>query len=181
MSDVLVLQTQRGPVTLRPERPDDQDFLFRLFRSHTLPELAGLSDDEAVREAVVRMQFAAQTNGYRTQFSTARFDILEHAGAPVGRIILFDSRQEACIVDFALLPAVRGGGLGTAVMVSVLDYLSTRQRIVRCKVLFNNEPSRRMCLRAGFVQNGGELPFLQLEYQPPGSSGHGLHPRDNRT
>jgi RimJ/RimL family protein N-acetyltransferase len=166
MNDVVALHTARGPVTLRPERPDDADFLYGLFRSHTLPDLAPLATDDAGREMLVRMQFLAQTNSYKAQYPHARFDIVETAGAPIGRLVVDDGAQEACIVDFALLPETRGGGFGTAILASVLARLGTRPRVVRCMVLFHNEASLRMCLRVGFVQTGSVLPFLQLEWQP---------------
>jgi RimJ/RimL family protein N-acetyltransferase len=166
MNDVLELHTARGPVTLRPERPGDADFLYGLFRSHTLPDLAPLAADDAGREMLVRMQFLAQTSSYRTQYAHARFDIVEMAGAAVGRLVVDDNEQEACIVDFALLPETRGSGIGTAILASVLARLRTQRRPVRCMVLFNNEASLRMCLRVGFVQTGSVLPFLQLQWQP---------------
>jgi RimJ/RimL family protein N-acetyltransferase len=37
--------------------------------------------------------------------------------------------------------------------------------VVRCKVLWNNTASLRMCQRLGFVQVGDALPFLQLEWR----------------
>jgi hypothetical protein len=111
------LRTTSGTITLRREQPGDAAFLYSLFRSHALPGLAGVPCDESGREALVRMQFEAQTIGYRRQFPDAGFAILEHAGigAPVGRIIIQETSDGACIVDFALLPAVQGGGLGTAI------------------------------------------------------------------
>lgn len=167
MDQTLTLQTARGAVLLRGERPEDADFLYRLFRSHMLRELALMPVDDTTRESLVRMQFTAQTESYRTHYPAARFDIIEHDGAACGRIVVDDDATEACIVDFALLPEYRGAGLGTSIMAAMLARLAGRKRPVRCKVLCNNEASLRMCLRVGFVQTGGELPFLQLEWTPP--------------
>jgi GNAT superfamily N-acetyltransferase len=157
----VVLETTRGPVVLCPEQAGDAAFLYGLFRSHMVPDLAGLGLDEAALERLVRMQFVAQTNGYRAQFPGARFDIVHFADVPVGRLIVDASTEAACVVDFALLPDRQGGGLGTAILARVLDGFT----VVRCKVLWNNTVSLRMCQRLGFVQVGGELPFLQLEWR----------------
>jgi RimJ/RimL family protein N-acetyltransferase len=164
LTGALVLQTARGQIVLRPEQPADADFLYALFHSHTLAELALLPVDAAMRERLVRMQFASQTATYRAQFPHARFDIVEQCGAPIGRLIFDAGADAGCIVDFALLPEHRGSGLGTAILASVLQ---RQRRPVLCKVLCNNEPSLRMCRRVGFVHIGGELPFLQLEWRPP--------------
>lgn len=168
MTGAITLPTRAGPVHVRPETSDDQPFLYELFRGHVTAELAGLLLDPSTREGLIRMQFAAQTKSYRAGFPDARFDILERAGAPVGRMVVDagNATEPACIVDFALLPACRGQGLGSAILAAVLDRLAPAGRPVRCKVLAHNEPSIRMCRRVGFTEIGQVLPFLQLEWRP---------------
>lgn len=167
MTGALVLETARGQIVLRPEQATDAAFLLALFRSHMLTELALMPVDMATKDQLVRMQFDSQTVTYRTQFPQARFDIAEQLGRPIGRLIVDRGADADCIVDFALLPECRGGGLGTAIIAAVLREQS---RPVLCKVLYNNEASLRMCRRVGFVQIGGELPFLQLEWRPSGGT-----------
>ena len=172
MTGALKLETTRGQVVLRPEEASDTDFLYVLFRSHMLAELALMPVDAATKEQLVRMQFDSQTVSYHAQFPEARFDIVEQYGRPIGRLIVDSGGDAGCIVDFALLPECRGGGLGTAIIAAVLRQQS---RPVLCKVLYNNEASLRMCRRVGFVQIGGELPFLQLEWRPSGEAGSVEH------
>jgi RimJ/RimL family protein N-acetyltransferase len=163
LTDALVLETARGRIVLRPEQSGDADFLYALFRSHTFLELAMLPVDAAAMEQLVRMQFDSQTATYRAQFPQARFDIVEQDGEAIGRLIVDRGGEVGCIVDFALLPERRSGGLGTAILAAVL---AQQRRPVLCKVLYNNAASLRMCRRVGFVQIGSELPFLQLEWRP---------------
>ncbi len=155
---------------LRPEEQADADFLFTLFCSHTLAGLTALPVDDIARRALVRIQFTSQTMSYRAQFPQARFDIVEHEQVPIGRLIVDEDPAAACIVDFSLLPAWRACGLGTAILTRVLARVSARSQVVRCKVMWNNAPSLRMCRRLGFVQTGEDLPFLQLEWQPPSTA-----------
>ena len=54
------IQTVKGPVTLRPERPDDEALLFRLFRSWALEDLEHMPVDAATKENLVRLQFGGQ-------------------------------------------------------------------------------------------------------------------------
>jgi RimJ/RimL family protein N-acetyltransferase len=164
----LVLQTARGQVVLRSEQSADADFLYDLFRSHMLTELALMPVDGATKEHLVRMQFNSQTATYRAQFSKARFDIVEQDSSPIGRLIVDTGEDASCIVDFALVPERRGAGLGTAILAAVLRQ---QRQPVLSKVLYNNEASLRMCRRVGFVHIGGELPFLQLEWRPPAAAG----------
>jgi RimJ/RimL family protein N-acetyltransferase len=164
----VALETTSGPILLRPEQRQDADFLYALFRSHTLTDFAALPVDDAARENLVRMQFIAQTNGYRDAFPDARFDIVCRDSEPIGRLIVDRSPEATCIVDFALLPAFQGGGLGTAILAGVLAWISETPTVVRCKVMWNNTPSLRMCQRLGFVPVDRDVPFVQLEWRPSG-------------
>jgi RimJ/RimL family protein N-acetyltransferase len=157
-------------VTLRPETPQDEAFLFALFRDTALPELALMPVDDATKEALVRMQFASQSQTYRAQFPAARFDIVEQHGTSIGRIVVDDGEPAGCIVDFALVPGSRSKGLGTAILAAVMQHFVRLRRPARCKVLMSNAPSLRMCQRVGFQQIEVIPPFLQLEWQPPVSA-----------
>ena len=163
------LQTEKGPVTLRSERPDDEALLFRLFSSWALEDLERLPLDDATRQNLLRFQFAGQMTTYRANFPAASFDIIEQAGAPIGRLIVApgDAQEPACLVDFVLLPERRNGRLGRAIIAAVLAEQASFGRKVRVKVLHHNTPSRRMCAALGFVEIGQELPFIQLEWSAP--------------
>jgi GNAT superfamily N-acetyltransferase len=163
------LQTAKGPVTLRPERPDDEALLFRLFCSWALEDLDRAPFDDATKENLLRFQFAGQTATYRANFPAAAFDIIERDGAPIGRLIVDPGNAQvpACLVDFVLLPEQRNGRLGRAIIAAVLAEQAGLGRKVRVKVLHHNMPSRRMCTALGFIEIGQELPFIQLEWCAP--------------
>ena len=161
--------TDKGPVTLRPERADDEALLFRLFRSWALEDLERMPVDDATKENLLRFQFAGQMMTYRANFPTASFDIIERDGAPVGRLIVDpgDAREPACLVDFVLLPEQRNDGLGRAIIAAVLAEQASLGRKVQVKILHHNMPSRRMCAALGFVEIGEVPPFVQLEWCAP--------------
>lgn len=166
------LKTDKGPVTLRPERPDDEALLFRLFRSWALEDLDRLQADDAMKENLLRMQFAGQMMTYRANYPTASFDIIERDGAPVGRLIVDpgDAREPACLVDFVLLPETRNARLGRAIISAVLAEQAALGRKVRVKILHHNEPSQRMCAALGFVEIDRDPPFIQMEWTAPGTA-----------
>jgi RimJ/RimL family protein N-acetyltransferase len=167
MNDALVLETAQGPFTLRPERPDDADFLYALFRSHMLASVAAMPVDDAMKESLLRMQFRSQTATYRSEYPDSRFDILERDGIPFGRLIVHEHNDVATFVDFALLPENRGAGLGTAVIRRVVAWVAERCGSIRLNILWNNEASLRMTRRIGFVQVGETLPYVEMEWRRP--------------
>ena len=166
-AETLVLRRAGGDIILRPERADDEGFLAELFRGSALAELALMPVADAVKEALVRMQFDSQTATYRGRFPHARFDIVEQHGQPIGRLVVDPGGEAGCIVDFALLAECRGHGIGTTILAAVMRQFARLRRRVLCKVLANNEASLRMCRHVGFVQIGVVPPFLQLEWRPP--------------
>jgi RimJ/RimL family protein N-acetyltransferase len=174
----LVLDTERGPVTIRREQTQgrehdqDGDFLYRLFRSHALAAFGPLPVDDAMKESLVRMQFASRTATYRSQYPDALFAILERDGSPFGRVVVDEppkgsSGGTACIVDLELMAESRGGGIGSALMTSLVLWLGQRCEAVRCTVLAGNEASLRMCRRAGFVPVADNPPHVELEWRRP--------------
>jgi len=167
MTDTVTLDTALGSIALRIERAEDVDFLYDVFSSHTLPGLAVLPMDEAIKVSLVRMQFKSQTATYRALHPNGRFAILERDGVAIGRLVVDEVDGIATIVDLALLPDARGGGIGSALMTSLLEWLSQRCRAVRCTVLCTNVASLRMCERVGFVRVGEQLPHVELEWQGP--------------
>jgi RimJ/RimL family protein N-acetyltransferase len=165
LDDLLVLETTKGAFTLRPERPDDADFLYALFRSHMQPGVAAMPVDDAMKESLLRMQFRSQTMTYRAEYPEARFSILERDGVPFGRLVLDEADGVATFVDFALLPENRSGGLGTAVMLRLMDWVAERCAVARLNILWHNEASLRMTRRIGFVQVGETPPYVEMEWR----------------
>jgi RimJ/RimL family protein N-acetyltransferase len=170
MQHRLILETAKGPFALREEQPEDADFLYALFRSHTLPGLVAMPVDGAMKEMLLRMQFHSQATSYRAQYPDARFGILERDDIPFGRLIVQEHNGIATFVDFALLPENRGEGIGTAVIARVLDWVAERCPIVRLSVLSTNEASLRLTRRFGFIQIGQTPPYVHLEWHSPATT-----------
>ena len=130
-------------------------------------DLSLLPIDEAMKDQLIRMQFASQTATYRAQFPAARFDIIEQGDQPIGRIVIDPGSDVGRIVDIAVMRERRARGLGTAILAAVLERFARRGQRVQCQVLVGNEASMRLFRRAGFRQVADVPPFLHLEWQPP--------------
>jgi RimJ/RimL family protein N-acetyltransferase len=163
----LVLGLRDPPIILRPEREQDTAFLADLFRGTAGRDLARMPVDDAMKDALLRMQFASQRASYRAQYPMARFDIIEQGGQAIGRIVIDPGTEAGCIVDVALIPAQRNRGLGTAILTGVVEHFAQCERRVRCQVLAGNEPSLRMFRRVGFRPVDDAPPYLHLEWRPP--------------
>ena len=110
------------PITLRPARPEDEEFLFQVYASTREEELSKVPWSREQKESFLRMQFLAQDRHYRAAYPEAQFQIILEDEHSAGR--LFVSRQvaEIHLVDVALLPAYRGRGIGKQIMEAIAQH-----------------------------------------------------------
>lgn len=144
-------KTRCGTVTMRPERPEDDGFLFALFRSHTERPLRHARLSDAAIEALVAFQYRSQTANNHALFPYAAFSIIESDGMPIGRLIEHDEDRTVYFVDFALLPERQAKGLGTAYIEMVADEWALKGRAARVEVRYDNVHSLKLCRNLGFV------------------------------
>jgi ribosomal protein S18 acetylase RimI-like enzyme len=149
-------------VTLRPVGPADGDFLFRVYASTRGEELAPVPWTEEQKRAFLLQQFAAQNADWGQHYPTADFRIIEVDGTPAGRFYVNRGAEEICLVDIALLPEYRSGGIGTGLIRSLLAEGRAAGLPVTLHVeVFN--PARRLYERLGFeaVEDRGVYVFMR--------------------
>ncbi len=154
------------PLSLRPAGPADAEFLYRVYASTRLEELAPTGWPREQIEAFLRMQFRAQDTHYRSYFPDAAFDVIVCAGEPAGRLTVDRRPAEIRVVDIALLPEFRGRGAGSALLRALLAEAAAAGVPVRIHVEANN-PARRLYDRLGFVQTDTTGVYHLLEWVPP--------------
>ena len=157
-------QSAAPAITLRPAHPDDAPFLFDLYAGTRRAEMQAWGLDDAMLDQMLRMQFNGQQGTYSIQFAQADHHIIIHEDQPVGRILIDRSGPELVLVDVALLPALRGRGIGTRLLEELLAEAAEAGRPVRLKVLLTN-PARRLYQRLGFIGLGDDGVYEQMEWR----------------
>jgi ribosomal protein S18 acetylase RimI-like enzyme len=156
-----------GAVTLRPTTEADLPFLFHLYASTREEELAPVPWTAEQKEAFLRQQFGAQHAWWREHYTGARFDLVLVDGVPAGRLYVDVWEREVRIVDIALVPEHRGGGIGTMLLRRVFDEGDAAEKPVSIHVeVFN--PARRLYERLGFVEKGRHGDVYILMERPAG-------------
>jgi ribosomal protein S18 acetylase RimI-like enzyme len=151
------------PVTLRPIHPDDVEFLYAVYASTREDELALVDWDETQKTAFLRMQFTAQHKYFQEQFHDAAFEIVLLNGKPIGRLYVDRRKDEIRLIDIALLPEHRNGGIGRLLLTKLLAEAAEAVKPVRLHVeLFN--PALRWYERLGFVKIADHGVYLLLEW-----------------
>jgi ribosomal protein S18 acetylase RimI-like enzyme len=153
---------------LRPVRATDGEFLFQVYASTRVEELARVNWSDTQRANFLRSQFAAQTQHYTTQYPGAEFQVVLVDGQPAGRLYLHRRPGEIRVMDIALLPAFRQRGLGTALLQQVLAEGARTHRCVTIHVeIFN--PARHWYERLGFQAIAENGVYLLMEWRPENS------------
>jgi ribosomal protein S18 acetylase RimI-like enzyme len=164
--------TPRGTFVMRPERPDDDPLLFRLFAATNIQilQVAGFAPE--MIEKLVAFQHRSQTATHRGMFPDAIYSIVEFEGEQVGRFIEQDEKDVVYFVDFALFPEHQAKGLGAALTRALMEEWAIRGRGTRVEVRISNDPCLRMCRRLGFVQTASrDGAYVELRWYPPRTSG----------
>ena len=152
-------------VTRRPIRPDDEDFLYSVYAGTRTDELAVVDWDEARKTAFLKMQFAAQHKHYQEHFPQAAFEIVLLDGHPIGRLYVDRREDEIRLIDIALLPEYRNGGIGTALLQELLAEATKARKPLRIHVERFNR-ALRLYAHLGFATIAEHGAYFLLEWAP---------------
>ena len=151
-------------ISLRTCRASDQDFLFKLYASTRMHEIAPFGWPAAQQEAFLRMQFGAQQRWYESAFGNSEHQIVEQDGQPVGRLMVLREKGSALLVDISLLTEHRGQGIGGGLVRELIQQCARDGSTLKLQVLKTN-PALRLYERLGFTRTGEDQMYLQMERQ----------------
>jgi len=155
----------RAGVQLRPARPEDREFIFRLYASTRVEELRPFGWNAAQQEAFLRMQFNAQQQWYAATYSTAESQIIEKNHEAIGRMMVQREPDLWRLIDISLLPEHRGHGIGGELMRALIEHCSKSGAVLQLQVL-NTNPAQRLYSRLGFTKTGEDQIYTQMALRP---------------
>lgn len=136
-------------VSYRDMTAGDLPFLERLYRSTRETELDRTPWSEDEKQAFIAMQFEAQHTHYQTHYPDALWLVIERKNTAIGRLYLERWTTEHRIIDIALLPEARGGGIGGAILEDLIEEAAAAGKSLSIHVEKEN-PAMRLYLRLGF-------------------------------
>lgn len=118
-------------IELRGAVPGDEPFFRDLYASVRWPELAPTPWADAEKRAFCDMQYELQDRHYRAHFPGAEAMVIIVSGFSAGRLYRALSATTLNVLDIAVVPEMRGRGIGTRLMTALeADAARDRQRIV---------------------------------------------------
>jgi len=155
-------------ISLRRALVEDEEFLFKVYAATRREEIAGWGLDAAQQEMFLRMQFRAQQFQYEDYDDSGKSIIMEDDG-PIGRLIVSRSESEIHLVDIALLPEHRSGGIGTKILEDLFNEASERNIPLRLEVSAVNRAAG-LYKRLGFRIVDESETYLRMEWRSAGQS-----------
>ena len=152
-------------ISLRTYRDGDQDFLFKLYSSTRVDEIAPFGWPAAQQEAFLRMQFTAQQRWYESAYGHSEHQIVELDGQPIGRLMVLREKNSVLLVDISLLAEHRGHGIGGGLVGELIQQCKRDGATLRLQVLKTN-PALRLYERLGFARTGEDQMYIQMERRP---------------
>jgi ribosomal protein S18 acetylase RimI-like enzyme len=138
-------------LTFRRVTAADEPFLFRLYASTRIEELAPLQWSDAQKAAFLDQQARAQHADYRRNYPHADWLVIARRGADIGRLYLERGEREHNIIDIAFLPQWRGQGLGGTLLRELIDEAGRAGKPMSIYVEKAN-PAMRLYERLGFTR-----------------------------
>ncbi|MGM8228462.1 GNAT family N-acetyltransferase [Cellvibrio sp. ARAG 10.3] len=132
---------------------EDDVFLEQLFR-YTRDDLYQLPMSREFIDKLVVQQYQLQQASYRQQAPDAKVYVVESRQTAIGKIMLHFDISSIHIVDFSILPAERGQGIGTRVLQAVQNVARQQKCTIRLSVDRMNMPAKKLYLSQGFVIAG---------------------------
>jgi ribosomal protein S18 acetylase RimI-like enzyme len=152
-------------ITLRETTAADQDFVMSVYDS-TRDDLDVVGWDSIQRAAFIRMQFTAQNAQYRETYPRADSQIILVEGNPAGRMLVDRSGQEIVLVEIAIMPPHRNGGIGTQLVRELIDEARGLGKTVRLHVLARSA-AVRLYERLGFAKTDDDGTYLEMRWAAP--------------
>lgn len=149
-------------VNLRPILSGDEEFLFSVYSSTRMDEMALVDWNEAQKESFLRSQFNSQDKYYKENYPGALYQLILLDGQPVGRLYIHKRIDEIRIMDIALLPTFRKQGIGSALIHEILEDAANNHLAVTIHVERFN-PALHLYERLGFhlAEDKGVYYFLK--------------------
>lgn len=159
-------RASNGAVTLRLATDADYDFMRRLYHAARAEEMQHFPFSETEKVIFLNEQFAAQFQHYGIHYPTVERNIVEVDGTPAGRLWIDEWKDQIRLVDIALMPEYRAGGIGTRLLRDVLARGAAAGKPVTIHVEAYN-PALRLYERFGFAKVDTNGVYYLMKWTPP--------------
>ncbi|CAO3437974.1 GNAT family N-acetyltransferase [Azospirillum doebereinerae] len=159
-----------GGLSIRAQRPSDEDFLLGLFID-ARPWLAKAHHDRDFIRMMYEQQYGAMRHGQEERYPEHLDFVVEKAGQAVGRLIIDLGRCDWRIAEVEIHRLARSKGIGSDLIRSIQGTAAQTGVPMTLSVLAAQTRVHWFYFRLGFQMLGNVPPMLELIWLPPGHPG----------
>jgi ribosomal protein S18 acetylase RimI-like enzyme len=152
-------------ITLKNIQPADEEFLFAVYASTRVDEMALVNWSQEEKDTFLWMQFKTQGQYYKEIYPDAQYQMIQLENKPVGRLYVQRRKNEIRIIDIALLPEFRKRGIGSTLLGGILEEGKNQNLPVTIHVERFN-PALHLYERLGFRQMEDKGVYYLMECTP---------------
>ena len=158
-------------LAVRPALPEDETFLYELYRAVRGPAFDPAPIAPEQKEYLLRLQFEAQLSSYTEQFPNSRYRIVLLDGTPCGRLWVVPGEHNFHLVDIAMHPSVQKKGIGTILIKRLQEEAQRLSLPIKSTVDRFNPGSMRFHQRLGFGIAREDAGQYYMEWRPAPPAG----------
>jgi ribosomal protein S18 acetylase RimI-like enzyme len=155
----------QAEIRLRVVAPEDEAFLYEVYRSVRSEEMLAWGWDATQQELFLKMQLKARDQSYLMYYPGLDNQIILFRNQPAGRLIVSRTDEDIRLIDIALLPEYRNARIGTSLIEDLCAEADATNRPVRLQVEKTNPPALRLYERLGFSVTSENQTHFQMEWK----------------
>jgi GNAT superfamily N-acetyltransferase len=152
-------------ISYRASSEADEPFLGLVYASTRVEEVAATGWPLEMQHQFLAHQADAQHRHYRRHYPDAEWLVIERGGEAIGRLFIEVWPSQIRLIDIALLPQARGGGVGGAILADLQDMAAAAGKALSIHVERNN-PAMSLYLRHGFAKVEDHGVYDLMEWRP---------------
>jgi ribosomal protein S18 acetylase RimI-like enzyme len=149
-------------LTLRPIVNDDIGILKTVYQASRAWEQALFGFDDAQWFAFIEQQFQLQHHHYRSHYPEANFDCVLQNEKVIGRLYVDRGTATIQLMDINLLPQFQQQGIGTQLLLRLIEEAEQNQKTLHAYVEENNH-ARAWYAKHGFTEVSQHTPYILME------------------
>lgn len=153
-------------VSYRESTEADLAFVAAVYASTRTEEVAASGWPLEMQMQFLAHQADAQHRHYRAYYPDAEWLVIERAGKAIGRLYIEEWPSQIRLIDIALLPEGRGGGVGGAILADLQAMAAAAGKTLSIHVERNN-PAMSLYLRLGFAKVDEHGIYDLMEWRAP--------------
>lgn len=152
-------------ITLRQVLPADEDFLYQVYASTRIEEVAAFGWGEEEQEAFLRMQYELQRLSYALTYPNAHHEVICVEEERAGQMLTNRSADTLTLVDISLLPEYRNRGIGSMLIRQLQEEAAASGTSI-CLHVWAGNRALHLYSRMGFRTKSAGQPYISMIWTP---------------